>query len=458
MTISLLLATTGMAVTAGPAHGVAVAALTAGAVPASEAHTPRGPQPAARGTIKGWLVAPGGESAAGIGIIARLHQGGSRREAVTGADGRFTLKVPVDGRYALSFFRPSDGTEEGYARYLNSLDEFTTLVKTPRVKPGGVVDVGKVFLKRRQENGTSTIRVNLTGQLPRERDALSVVLKDSRGRYVRYGSAFDGWMDEGEDWSGEPKPGKPGNITEFAKVAAGRYRVLIPATGQSAVVKVPKGGAVTKTIAVKVPSKNGNVRVVQARGVGSLKHVSVRNRAGLTVRSHYPEESYDYEYTGGPARGRDGESVLMSRGRVKFNSLPVGSYTVYGSDSKTELVGKVTVRAGRTTTVTLKPVCGGTVTGTVRAAGKGYGANVVLKGVGSSARYELRARVSGKFVGRQIAPGRYRVIVRDADISRVRYTVGGYPDAFYGGKSLRSSRIITVKHGKTTRLSPITFR
>ena len=351
--------------------------------------------PAAK--ITGRLVDKAGNPVRGVRVDATAVIGTDAARWTTDADGRFTLGVKGKGAYELTFGR-------GY----------TTTIKTKAVRKSTNLDLGKVAIQRA---GTSTVQVSFSGVMGEDNHTTPVHLKDSRGAYIAEDQVWD-------------DPGSRDAV--FRYLAAGTYEVYVPATRQSVKVTVGAGEKATTSLTLKKPAKTGTVKVVIGRFLKdqSFLDVELWSSSGLRV-----------------ARA-DG---------WKFADVPTGTYTLRLAAADREYVRKVKVQAGRTTTVAVRPA-GGQVSGKVRAGGKGYPGTVILKGVGTKARYERRADDSGRFVMGEIAPGRYRVIVRDLTHQGDRFTTGGYRDAYYKGKTLKKSKVITVKKGKTTTLSSITVK
>ena len=386
--------------------GAAVGLAPAQAVPAGAAA-----QDDKVSTIVGKVVDAEGDPIPDVTVRAARME--SYAEAESDADGRFEIEVQREGTRALYF---------NASRIGHGLDYDLTL-KTPHVTAGSRVDMGTIKLVPPATWGTSGINVrfsNLGAVHGGEEDSTSVYLKNNRGAYVQV---------EGIYQAIDTK-----RTAYFRDLAPGRYRVVVPETGQSLVVTVGKGETAKRTLKLKKPAKRGNLVVKTARGL-RVETFVVSNAAGLDISGQYASESH-------PVR-----------------DLPVGTYTVTARRASGDVVTKVKVRAGRTTTAVLPLRFGGAVKVKVKAPSAAHSPLVILKGVGTGKRYEFRvSEKTGELVGRRIAPGRYRVIVRDVDKAGRKFTRGGAKDAYYKGKTLKKSKVITVKKGKTTKLSTITMK
>ena len=390
---------------------LALTGASAGLTTAQAAHVSAAAQESAVSTIVGKVVGRDGDPIPDVTVWATRTNDAST--AASGADGRFEIEVAREGSYALSFDAPDVG---GGITYDLSL-------KTPRVAAGARTDVGTVKLVPPASWGTSHIEVkisNLRAVGSGEEDPAYIYLKNNRGDYVKVDSVY-------QDIDTK-------RTAYFRDIAPGRYRVVVPATGQSLVITVGKGETAKRTLKLKKPAKRGNLVVKTARGL-RVETFAVTNAAGLDISGQYASESHP------------------------VSDLPVGTYTVTAHRASGDVVTKVKVRAGRTTTAVLPLRFGGAVKVKVKAPSAAHSPLVILKGVGTGKRYEFRVpEKTGELVGRRIAPGRYRVIVRDVDEAGRKFTRGGAKDAYYKGKTLKKSTIITVKRGKTTKLSPITMK
>lgn len=358
-------------------------------------------------SISGRLVDAAGEPLRGIEVTAQGVGHGGYGTDRTGKSGTFAIALKRSGTFELWFEgRPPHTTGQ----------RFVTTVKVT-VGKGKRAKLGTVRLKHPAGFGSSSIKLTTTGVYSHEEDRLYVHLKNARGQYIASTALYDD-IDKKLSHT-------------FTNVAAGRYRIEVPATGQSVVVNVGKGKTATKNLAVARPADGGDLRIRLKGAATKVWQVKLTDAKGRVVR------------------------VLDS---TQIEDLPPGSYTVTGSSGSNQFGAKAKIRAGRTTTVTLSPE-GGIVKGVLKAGSKGYPGKVILKKVGSSTRYEARVSDDGSYRIAYVEPGRYRVIGRDASSwTGTKFTIGGYADAYYGGTSLKSSRIITVQKGKTTRLSPVVFR
>ncbi len=329
----------------------------------------------------------------------------------TAADGTFSVDVRGGGSYSLRFADESAWSQPSYA----------TTVRTASVAKGETLEVGQIALTRPYAWGTSTVRIKVKGPLGDEESPSLIHLKDARGRIV----AVEGMWDDIDS----------NRLAVFGDLAAGRYRAIFPATGQSVALSVGAGETATAQLRVKAPKKRGNltVRVVNSKGRSISTSVSVTDRHGRIV----------------------GHSWTKS-----FRNLPEGRYTVAVQVGERSYQKSVVVKHGRTTKTTLraKPT-GGALAGTVKGVRGTAFAKVILKGVGSTkGRYETWTG-DGRYVFRGVKPGRYRIVVQDVEsYFGSKYTIGAFPDAYYKGSTYKKSRILTIKEGRTTRPGAISFR
>ncbi len=398
---------------------LAVTGLAAGALPAQAASGAGAASAVATqndglgSTLTGTVVDAQGHGLADVVVHAERLANGKTFYIETAADGTFSVDVRGGGAYRLQFADES----------ASSRPAFATTVRTAAVTKGETLEVGTIRLTRPYGWGTSIVQVKVKGPLGDEESPSLVHLKDARGRVV----AVEGMYDDIDS----------NRLAVFNDLAAGRYRVLFPATGQSVAVTVAAGKTATAQLRVKAPRKRGNlkVRVVDGRGKTVSASIEVTDRRGRVV---------GYSWAG------------------TFPKLPTGRYTVAAQVGERTYQKSVVVRHGRTTTTTLraKP-SGGTVAGTVKGLGGDSTAfaKVILKGVGKTkGRYETWTG-DGRYVFRGVKPGRYRVVVQDVtSYFGGKYTIGGLPDAYYKGSTYKKSRILTIKDGRTTRLAKIAFR
>lgn len=361
------------------------------------------------GTITGRLVDAQGRPQSGVFVQATpLGREGDAR-AWSQADGSFVLTGATAGRHLLSFSSASGG-------------DYVTTVTTASVAAGRTVKLGKVTLKRPAGWGTSSLVVRLTGAV-REAPGTVVYLKNSRGRIV------------GQQEVGDLEDGPPHEVA-FWNIAAGRYRAVVAQTGQSTAVSVTRGRAATARIRVKAPKKTGTalIRVVRPSSGKAVEGASVELCAKVCYRAAWTD----------------------SRGRARIAKVPVGRYTVKVTGVSTRTTTsqastapvKLTIKRGKTTTKTLRLPLDGKVKGKV--AGR-EDVRVRLVPVGSGPALEWQWVKKGGFVVRNVPSGRYRLVVRDM-------VVGGSTDLYYRGSSLKTSKIITVRPGRTVDLGKLVFR
>lgn len=361
------------------------------------------------GTITGRLVDAQGRPLAGVFVQATpLSRAGDAR-AWSREDGSFTVTGTTAGRHLLAFSSSAGG-------------DFATTVKTASVRAGRTVDLGKVTLKRPAGWGTSNLVVRLTGAV-REEPPTVLYLKNSRGKIVAQREFVD--FEDG-----------PPREVVFADIAAGRYRVVVAQTGQSVVASVAPGKTVKAKIRVKAAKKTGGalIRVVRPSSGKAVEDASVELCAKVCYRAAWTD----------------------SRGRARIAKVPVGRYTVKVTGVSTSTTTsqastgpvKLTIKRGKTTTKTLRLPLDGKVKGKV--AGR-EDVRVRLVPVGSGPALEWQWVKKGGFVVRNVPPGRYRIVVRDM-------VVGGSTDLYYRGSSLKSSKIITVRPGRTVDLGKLVFR
>lgn len=394
---------------------LAVTGLAVGALPAAAAET--AVTAAATGTtIAGLLVDTRGRPVAGALVSASERNAAARDGyAESDANGRFRLDATGPGTYELSF---------GETSYRD--DAWATTVKVRGVKAGATTNAGRITLRRPTGWGASSICVTVRGAIGSSDYPTAVYLKNSRGTYV-----------DGRSVSFDEET----NLRRacFSNIRSGAYRVVVPSTGQSVAIRVGKRAEATATLRMKKPAKRGTiaVRVVDRRGKAASAFYGVSDARGLSA----------------------GSGASTENDRVQ--NLPVGRYTVEVVDPRTEarFSTTVTVRHGRTTTATVRMrTTGGTVVGYVKDSAGPYAARVILKGVGTGTRYETWAS-GGRYVLRNVVPGRYRVTVVDAPGTFTpAYSYGAYRTAYYKGAKLSSSKIITVRKGAKVRLSAITLR
>ncbi|SFE68942.1 Carboxypeptidase regulatory-like domain-containing protein [Flavimobilis marinus] len=360
-------------------------------------------------TITGRLVDAQGRPQSGVFVQATpLGRAGDAR-AWSQTDGSFVLTGATAGRHLLSFSSASGG-------------DYVTTVTTASVAAGRTVKLGKVTLKRPAGWGTSSLVVRLTGAV-REAPGTVVYLKNSRGRIV------------GQQEFGDLEDGPPHEVA-FRNIAPGRYRAVVAQTGQSTAVSVARGKAATARIRVKAPKKTGSalIRVVRPSSGKPVEGASVELCAKVCYRAAWTD----------------------SRGRARVAKVPVGKYKVKVAGVSTSTTTsqastapvKITVKRGKTTTKTLRLPLDGKVKGKV--VGR-EDVRVRLVPVGSGPVLEWQWVKKGSFVVRNVPAGRYRMVVRDA-------TTGGALDLYYKGSTLKSSKIIKVKPGRTLDLGKFVFR
>ncbi len=368
--------------------------------------------------ITGVAVDEQGRGIPGIVVGAERGADGAGVHVEAERDGTFTIPFPgkVESDYRLRFSDRRTGNAPSYA----------TTVRTRTFAPGEVPDLGTIRVAPAYGWGRSTIRVTVRGPLRGDLSPTFLHLKDSRGRVV----AAEGlWVER--SWERE----ESSRTAVFRNVAAGRYRAMLPKTGQSVVVRVAAGETARARIRMKAPERHGDleVRVTPFPRKGGEGFVDVIDRHGRLVET-------------------DIDGV--------FRDLPTGRYTVRTSIGERTYEKSVVVRHRRTTSVTLyNRRAGGTLAGKVTGVRHGAVAKIVLKGVGGTkARYE-RWTDDGRYVFRGIRPGRYRVVVQDVSgVGEPQITIGALPDAYYGGSTYQKSRIVRVKEGRTTRLGAVTLR
>lgn len=349
--------------------------------------------------------------------------------AQRGADGMGVhIEAEPDGSFAIPFEGQvaSDYRLRFSDRRVEDGPSYATTVRTRFFESGEVPDVGAVRVVRAYGWGSSTIKVTVRGPLRGDFSPVFLHLKDARGRIV----AAEGlWVDRA--WERE----ESSRTAVFRNVAAGRYRAMLPKTGQSVVVRVAAGKTAQARVRMKAPKRHGDleVRVTPFPRAGGEGFVDVIDRHGRLVET-------------------DLDGV--------FRDLPTGRYTVRTSIGERTYEKRAVVRHDRTTSATLhNRRAGGTLAGKVKGVRHGAVAKVVLKGVGGTkARYE-KWTDDGRYAFRGIKPGRYRVVVQDVSgVGEPRFTIGAFPDAYYRGATYRQSRVVRVKEGRTTRLGAISFR
>lgn len=402
---SAALAVSGVAAGALPAQAAPGTAVTASTVAVAEADDGLG------STLTGTVVDAQGRGLAGVVVHAQRLANGKTWYVETAADGAFSVDVRGGGSYRLGF---SD--EPGRGQYT-----FTTTVRTASVAKGETLAVGTIKLARPYGWGTSNVVITVRGPLGDEEAPSLLHLKDSRGRIV----AVEGMYDDID----------PNRRAIFNDLAAGRYRAIFPATGQSVALNVGAGETATAQLRVKAPKKRGNLEVdaVDSKGRSLSGALSLTDRHGRVV---------GYSWSG------------------NFKSVLAGRYTVAAQVGERSYQKSVVVKHGRTTKTTLRArPTGGTLAGTVKGVRGTAFAKVILKGVGKTkGRYETWTG-DGRYVFRGVKPGRYRVVVQDVtSYFGGKYTIGGLPDAYYKGSTYKKSRILTIKDGRTTRLAKIAFR
>lgn len=395
--------------------GAGLVAAPAGATDAVVSEVAAGPA-----VITGTFVDAKGKAVRAEVIVHDRSDGRYLGAATSDAKGRFTVAVEAEGLVSLSFPRETWPKPDAWGTTIKAV-----------ATPGATTSVGTVRLARPTLPawGTAELRLVVSGAIPggyEEDDyGVPVHLKDSRGRFVA-----EGTVQGGEDGNPEFSVGN---------LKPGRYRFYVPATGQTIAVTAKKGRTTTARLRLVKPKKRGSltIKAVEADGSRAWQVFELINARGLVA-----------------ARGE------TSQGYDTVRDLPVGRYTVsMTTDEGVPYARSATVAHGRTKTATtrLRPT-GGTLHGTVRDSAGGYQSLVILKGVGSSARYETWADADGSFTFQNVKPGRYRAMAVDATgPTGARYTVGGYAHAYYRGTKASDSRVFKIRKDRTTRMGAIVF-
>ncbi len=121
--------------------------------------------------ITGRVVDRAGRPLGRVDVHGRAIIGDNQARWRSDANGRFTLGVKGLGAYELSFRGPDQGN-------------YTTTVKTAKVRKGKTLDLGDVTIDRPAGSGTSTLYIAFSGPMGQDSYTTPVYLLDSRGNFL----------------------------------------------------------------------------------------------------------------------------------------------------------------------------------------------------------------------------------------------------------------------------------
>lgn len=313
--------------------------------------------------VSGKAVSKSGKALAGVTVTARNIDRAGMGYAMTDANGKFTLGGLATGKVELA-----------------GIDASSAGLKKISVTQGKTVNAGSLVFKNGSP-ATGKIKGTLVNKGGKN-VAASVSFISAKKRDF----PFVAWTDKGK------------STYELAGVPVGKYKVVVSGTNKSSgtiTVKKGKTTKVKKLSRVKGTTISGTVKTSSGKAV-KQNYVTIVDGLGTFL----------------------GSAQLNSKGKYKVYGATAGTYTVYSTQTSTDLpkVTVTTVKKGKAKKVNFRLKKGVAVKGIVRSsAGKAVvGVNVNADGY-ESGYYgtSVVTSTSGKFTVRPLAKGKLSITASD---------------------------------------------